>query len=382
MIPPNLKIDSQEITRITRETTADQAFIELLQRTNISLIAALRPGGIACFGGQDGALVMSFTPMAVSLGMATDGTRLAVGYRREIAVFAPSTRLAEHLPGKPRQHDVLFVPVGAFRTGECMVHEMTLDGTSVVFANTQFSCLSRADGFSSFVPMWKPPFVSVLMPEDRCHLNSFATDGRRIRYATAFAASDKPKGYRELPIDAGVIIDVEANAVVATGLIKPHSVRLFDNKLYVLNSAAGEVRRVDLDARGSETLATLPGFTRGLRLHNDVLFVGLSTLRASARTLGLPLDGRADSLFTGIAAIDRNSGRLLGMLRLPPGVEELFDFVVMPGYRRPLVLDPSPEAQGIGIETPAGSYWMTAGTDLRQEEPAGGKAPAIPKSGT
>jgi uncharacterized protein (TIGR03032 family) len=87
------------------------------------------------------------------------------------------------------------------------------------------------------------------MPEDRCHLNSFAMDGGRIRYATAFSASDKRQGYRELPIDAGVIIDVEANAVVATGLIKPHSVRIFDNKLYVLNSAAGEVLRVDIAAR-------------------------------------------------------------------------------------------------------------------------------------
>jgi uncharacterized protein (TIGR03032 family) len=235
---------------------------------------------------------------------------------------------------------------------------MALDGPSVVFINTQFSCLSRADGFSSFVPLWQPPFISKLLPEDRCHLNSFAMDGKRIRYATAFAASDTRMGYRALPIDSGVIIDVEANAVVTTGLIKPHSVRVFHDKLYVLNSAAGEVLRVDIAARGSETLATLPGFTRGLRMHGDVMFVGLSTLRASARTLSLPLSSRADTLMAGIAALDRCNGQLLGMLRFPSGVEELFDLVVLPGFHRALVLDPAPDSKMNGIETPAGSYWF------------------------
>ena len=363
---------TEEVARFTRETTVDQVFIDLFRHANFSLIVALRPGGMVCLGCQDGALFISVTPMVVPLGVATDGTRLAIGSRRDITMYTASTRLAEHMPGKQKQHDVLFVPVNVYRTGECMVHEMAIDGPSVLFTNTQFSCLCRADGMNNFVPMWKPPFISALLPEDRCHLNSFALDGRRVRYATAFAAADKNQGYRELPIDSGVIIDVETNTVVATGLIKPHSVRVFDDKLYVLNSAAGEVLRVDLKARSSQTLATLPGFTRGLRKLNDILLVGLSTLRASARALGLPLGERADSLFAGIAAIDANSGQVLGTIRFAPGVEELFDFVVLPGFQRPLVLDATPGAPAIGIETPAGSYWMAQNTDLRPrgERPA------------
>jgi uncharacterized protein (TIGR03032 family) len=361
-------MDSQQVARIARETKADAAFVDLLKHANISLIAALRPGGIACFGAEDGALFMSCTPMVVPLGLATDGTRLAIGSRREIVVYTPSTRLAEHLPQRPKQHDVLFVPVNVYRTGECMAHDMELDGPSAVFVNTQFSCICRADGLSSFVRLWKPPFISVLMPEDRCHLNSFATEGKRIRYATAFAATDKAQGYRELPIDAGVIIDVEANAVVVGGLIKPHSVRMFDGKLYVLNSASGEVLRVDIKARGSETLATLPGFTRGLRKRDNILFVGLSTLRASALALDLPLANRADTLVAGIVALDCDSGKVVGMLQLAPGVEELFDFVILPGFQRPLVLDPSPNSPAIGIETPDGSYWMATGVDLRPQQ--------------
>jgi uncharacterized protein (TIGR03032 family) len=256
---------------------------------------------------------------------------------------------------------VIFVPVTLHRTGECTIHDMAFDGSSVVFVNTLFSCVARAEGTQSFIPLWRPSFISKLMPEDRCHLNSFEIENKRLRYATAFAETDTFQGFRKLPINAGVIIDVERNSVAVTGLIKPHSVRLFDGQLYVLNSGAGEVLRLDPEARTSETLAVLPGFTRGLRRHGSVLFVGLSTLRATAVALDLPLSGRADSLVAGIAALDLATGRLLGMLRFAPGVEELFDFVVMPGVRRALVFDPVLDAPIVAIETPEGSFLMTAG---------------------
>jgi hypothetical protein len=176
---------------------------------------------------------------------------------------------AADLPGRERQHDVFFVPIAMYRTGECMVHEMVIDGPSVVFTNTLFSCLARAEGTQSF---------SQIMPEDRCHLNSFATEGKRIRYATAFSETDTQQGFRALPVNSGVVIDVEKNAILCSGLMRPHSVRLFDGKLFVLNSGVGEMLRVDPDAGTAERFAVLPGFTRGLRRHGNVLFVGLSTL--------------------------------------------------------------------------------------------------------
>ncbi|MDR3531094.1 MAG: TIGR03032 family protein [Rhodopila sp.] len=360
MTMPADQCDPASPERLASLTIADPVFIDLLEGAGISLIASLRPGHIACFGASGGRLIASFTPMRNPLGLATDGSRLAIGTRRQIVVYTSSTRLASRMPGQQGRHDAVFVPVASFRTGECMVHDMALDGTSVVFANTQFSCLSRADGFKNFVPLWQPPFISALLPEDRCHLNSFAMDGRRIRYATAFAPSDAAGGHRNMPSNSGIIIDVEANAVVATGLLKPHSVRVFDGELYVLNSAAGEVMRIDLAARDGQTLARLPGFTRGLRAHGDVLFVGLSTLRATAKALDLPLMNRTNSLMAGIAALDRRTGEVLGMLRLPAEMEEVFDFVIVPGIRQALVMNPEVETSHIGIETTVSSYWMTA----------------------
>lgn len=347
--------------RVLRGSAADAAFVALLDQLGISLLAVIRPGAAVAFGAVGNALTMSCTPIADPMGLAFDGGRLAIGGRRDITVFAPSTRLAEHLPGKEGWHDVIFVPVTLHRTGECTIHEMAFDGTSVVFVNTLFSCIARAEGTQSFMPLWRPSFISKLMPEDRCHLNSFAIEDKRLRYVTAFAETDTFQGFRQQPIDAGVIIDVERNSVAVTGLVKPHSVRLFDGQLYVLNSGAGEVLRIDPDTRTATRLAALPGFTRGLRRHGGVLFVGLSTLRATAVALDLPLSGRADSLVAGIAALDLATGRLLGTLRFAPGVEELFDFVVMPGVRRALVFDPVLDAPIVAIETPEGSFLMTAG---------------------
>jgi len=346
--------------QLAAETNADHGFIAILERTGVSLLVTTYPGHVGCFGGLDGRLTAAFTPWAMPCGIAAQGERLLIATQREIVAFTRSTRLAPHFPARPNFHDVIFVPVGGFRTGECHAHDMTLDGASVVFANTQFSCLARADGAASFVPLWRPAFISALLPQDRCHLNSFALADGRIRYATAFAASDTPRGYRELPLDAGVLIDVEANAIAATGLLKPHSVRLFGDDLYVLNSAAGEVLRVDLDARGARVLAELPGFTRGLRaLGEDVLLVGLSTLRVTARELDLPITQRHARLMAGIVALDRRTGARLGTLSLPGAVTEVFDFVVVPGVRRGTVQDPA--SADIGIETPTGSYWMKAG---------------------
>ena len=353
--------------RVLRQSSADSAFVALLHDLNVSLVAAIRPGAVIAFGAVDDALSISCTPIPQPMGMAYDGKLLAVGGKRDITVFAPSTRLATHLPGKEGCHDVVFVPVALYRTGECMIHEMAIDGPSVVFTNTLFSCIARAEGTQSFTPLWRPPFISQLMPEDRCHLNSFAAEGKRIRYATAFSATDTRQGFRELPTNSGIVIDVEKNAVVVSGLTRPHSVRMFDGKLYVLDSGLGTVLKVDPEARKSETVAMLPGFTRGLRRHGNVLFVGLSTLRASAMPLNLPLATRGETLFAGIAALDLESGRVLGTLRLAPEVEELFDFVVVPDVQRALVFDPVMDAPLVAIETPDSSFLMTSQVDQLTE---------------
>ncbi|HEX3349244.1 MAG TPA: TIGR03032 family protein [Acetobacteraceae bacterium] len=339
---------------------ADSGFVEFLDRTGASLVIGALPGSIMCVGVQRDATMLSATPIARPIAVAATPDRLAVATRRGVTVYALSRRLAPHYPAQTNAFDGIFVPVGALRLGPCLIHDMLFDGPGLVFANTRFSCLARSDGPVSFVPMWQPRFISALQPDDRCHLNSLAVEPTgRIRYVTAYSQSDIAEGYRANPPDAGVVIDVETHAIVASGLLRPHSARVFDDQVYVLNSGAGQLLRVDPTTRSVAVLAELQGFTRGLRRLGDVLLVGFSALRAGAQRDQLPIFADAGRSEPGIAAVDRLTGRIVGVLRFTGVIEEVVDFDVVPDARRLYVQDEAADRY-IGIETPEVSFWMNA----------------------
>ena len=60
------------------------------------------------------------------------------------------------------------------------------------------------------------------------------------------------------------LVDVESGEIVLTGLSMPHSPRWFEGRLWVLESGKGTLSVADLEAGTVETVAELPGFTRGL----------------------------------------------------------------------------------------------------------------------
>jgi len=72
-------------------------------------------------------------------------------------------------------YDRLFIPHLGWTTGDVDAHDIGIDGNGEpVFVNTLFSCLARPSSSSSFEVVWRPPFISRLAPEDRCHLNGVA----------------------------------------------------------------------------------------------------------------------------------------------------------------------------------------------------------------
>ena len=72
------------------------------------------------------------------------------------------------------QHDACYLPRSCHVTGNIGVHELAWAGDELWVVNTRFSCLCTLDPDYSFVPRWRPPFVSALAAEDRCHLNGLA----------------------------------------------------------------------------------------------------------------------------------------------------------------------------------------------------------------
>lgn len=240
-------------------------------------------------------------------------------------------------------YDALYVPRAGYTTGDLDVHDLAVEaGGRVVFVNTSFSCLATLSPRLSFQPLWRPPFVSKLAPEDRCHLNGLALVDGRAAYVTAVSQSDVADGWRDQRRAGGCVLDVRSNRVVATGLSMPHSPRFYRGRLWVLNSGTGYLGHVDLERGEFVPLAFCPGYLRGLAFAGDYAVVGLSRPRHDATFGGLQvqdeLDRRQAAPQCGLHVIDLRTGEVAHWLRLEGEVSELYDVALLPGVVRPMLL--------------------------------------------
>jgi uncharacterized protein (TIGR03032 family) len=247
-------------------------------------------------------------------------------------------------PGQTQNgYDRLYVPQLAYTTGDLDVHDIAVDGTGrAVFVNTLFGCLAVPNECHSFAPIWKPPFISKLAAEDRCHLNGLAMDEGRPRYVTSVSRTDVADGWRDHRRDGGTVVDVGDDRIVATGLSMPHSPRLYRERLWLVDSGNGYFGYVDRDSGRFERVAFCPGYGRGLAFIGDFAVVGLSRARENRTFQGLALDEelarRQVEPRCGLQVIDLRSGDVVHWLRIEGVVTELYDVVVLPGVVRPMAL--------------------------------------------
>jgi uncharacterized protein (TIGR03032 family) len=194
------------------------------------------------------------------------------------------------------------------------------------------------------VPHWRPPFISALAAEDRCHLNGLALVEGQPKYVTALGETDTRDGWRPGKSHGGCVIDVESNEVIVRGLSMPHSPRWHDGRLWLLESGTGRLVLADPAAGRRQAVAELPGFTRGLALWGPYAFVGLSKIRTTSAMDGVPLAQRRDTLKCGVGAVELRTGRVVALLEFQTAVEEIFDVQLLPGLRFPEVVGFQKEA--------------------------------------
>ena len=273
------------------------------------------------------------------MGLWSDGDRLIMSSLYQLWRFE---NLFE--PGQGHDgYDRLYVPQVGYTTGDLDVHDVAVDKKGrIVFVNTLFSCLATVSETHSFTPLWQPSFISKLAAEDRCHLNGLAMDGGKPRYVTAVGQTDVADGWRDRRRDGGCVIDVASNEVIVAGLSMPHSPRVHNKKLWLLDSGTGYFGSVDVKKGEFEPLTFCPGYARGLAFAGDFAIVGLSKPRDNKTFTGLALD---DNLATrdgdarcGLLVIDLKTGDIVHWLRLGGIVEELYDVVLLPGVTRPMAL--------------------------------------------
>jgi uncharacterized protein (TIGR03032 family) len=335
---------------------ATRSFLDLLGRLGCTLlVSAYTESRLVVISAREGRLEIRAHELPRPMGIAVSGDasgrrRLAISSAFTTLVFSEMPQLAPDFATPERPCDSVFLPRACYFTGDIDGHDLAWSGDDLLVANTRFSCVARIGDRFGFEPFWRPAFVTGLEPEDRCHLNGLACAQDRLAYVTALGATDSPHGWRERRASGGVLIETRTGATLLDGLSVPHSPRLVEGRLFLCESGHGTLIEVDPRTRATRRLATLPGFARGLDALDNVFFVGLSKLR-NASTSRLPLASRAETLVCGLAAVDRDSGAVLGWLALDD-FEEVFDVRVLPGVVNVAFEGPDSPASNAYVDMP------------------------------
>lgn len=311
-----------------------------LEKNDLSICMSSYQSGRFYMIGRNpkGGIMINEKAFQKAMGIHVRDSRVTLATQYQIHCFenvlTPDQRVREVF-------DTCLVPRTTYSTGILDAHDVVVtDGGKIVFVNTRFNCLATVSGKHSFEPVWKPPFISKIVAEDRCHLNGLTLEYGEPAYVTAVSKSDTVDGWRDRRSDGGVVIDVRTDEIVCDGLSMPHSPRMYQGQLYVLDSGTGRVGRIAHETKSGkgrfEEIAFCPGFVRGLAFHNGFAIVGLSKPRYQ-RFEGLALDAKLQETdseaWCGFQVIDLTKKEVVAWFRIDGAVQEMFDVATLPGVR-------------------------------------------------
>lgn len=339
--------------------TYDTNFPRILYELNSTLILTTYQAGRTIFLSSDTGERILQIPAGFKkpMGVSILDKKLAIATLDEIHVFSGSEKLAEYYPDNPNTYDIMYVPRATYYNGETDLHDLGFGKGGLWAVNTKFSCLATFDVNYSFNPRWKPPFISSLAPQDRCHLNGMAMKDQVPAFVTALGTTDTKQGWREDIISGGVLMSVPDGEVIVQNLPMPHSPRLYNDQLYVLLSATGDLVRVDIETKSHEKIVNFPGLIRGMSILGDYAFIGVSKVRESSKTFHkLPVSTMSKK--AGIIVVDLKQRSIVSRFMYDSTVDEIYDVQLLQGYRKPGLITTRDERHKTAISTKSGAFWI------------------------
>lgn len=300
------------------------------------LVTTYQAGKLLNLGTNRGRLTVKYLDFEQVMGVAATSDRIAVGTRRQIHFLEPARNVGPRA-APVGEYDHCWSIRTSFYTGAIHGHDLAWGTDGLWVVNTLFSCLCTLHEGYNFVPAWRPAFVTELAAEDRCHLNGLALQRGKPKYVTVLAESNESAGWRPDKASSGCLIDVDSDQIIARGLSMPHSPRIHNDKLWLLDSGNGSLVTVAPQDGRIEVVEQLPGYTRGLALAGQFAFVGLSKIRETSIFGGLPIAKREERLHCGVGIVDLISGRTVATFQFQSGVEEIFAVEVLPGALNPVL---------------------------------------------
>jgi hypothetical protein len=152
---------------------------------------------------------------------------------------------------------------------------------------------------------------------DAWHLNGLLQQDGDL-YVCAFGRFLRHREWSFGITDTGFVRNLTRHRDVVTGLSAPHHPRFFDGRWCVCNSGRRELLQLDPKGLQVERRLQLQGWTRGLAVGDDLLFVGESSNRRA----------EADPQGATVALVSRADWRLVGRIEMP--CSEIYDVVLAP----------------------------------------------------
>lgn len=329
---------------------------DLLFKLNCTLVISTYKASKLIFISSNGNKLLQLPKhLKRPMGIHFKNDKMVVATFNEVLVFVNSQKLVKNYPNNPEKYDALFMPRSLYYTGDIDIHDIYLGEDGILAVNTLFSCIVKIDENYSFTPIWKPPFITELFPNDRCHLNGMCLENGKPAYVSLLGLYNEKEGWRKTIMNGGLVIDIRNNNILLDNLPMPHSPRIYDGELYVLLSATGQLMKYNFQSK-EKVLIELPGFARGMTECRDYLFIGLSKIRET-NTVFKNLAVADKSTNAGVVIVYKPTLTIIGQILYEDTVEEIYDVQVLPNITKPCLVAPHDGIHELAISAPELYFW-------------------------
>ncbi len=331
---------------------------DLLFKNKFSvLITTYQVGKLIAISSTDGKeLVQTPVSLKKPMGIALQGTKMAVACLDEIRFFSSNENVHEVLNIEQHSYDLAYTQRATYNTGILDIHDLEFGDGMIWGVNTLLSCLSVYDINHSFRPKWKPPFIDSLIPEDHCHLNGMAMEGGLPKFVTALSKTNFKQGWREDKMNSGVLLEVPSGNILLDNLAMPHSPRIYNDKLYLLESGKGNLIEFDRETKAAKIIFNFGCFIRGLAFIENVIVIGKSKIRETSKDFN-DLKVKEMSSNAGLIFFDILTNQIIGQIDYTSTVEEIFDVKILINTNNPAILTEEIEAFNNIVTYPGNKFW-------------------------